>query len=143
MKVYVGQIYSQAGVSFPFSHLMQLWLGGELSRLASPSPAFEARYGADFSMVLRVNASTGAAATSINGPQVYRKDREVEFVVVLAYDVIMSSADGCRVAVRALLDGIEVVFARSGINCDRLRAERESLVSHICTDTTMLTEPWP
>lgn len=73
MDVYLGQIYAEAGASLPFSHVMQVWLGTELSRSAKPSPCFQEKYGADFSVILRVNAVTGSATTEICGPQVFRR----------------------------------------------------------------------
>ena len=52
MKVSIGQIYVEAGVSFPFSHHMQRWLSDRLSELATPGAEFlqYSRYGAAFDL---------------------------------------------------------------------------------------------
>jgi len=40
MRVYVGQIYIQPGINYPFSHIFQKWIGEELTKLIKPSEIF-------------------------------------------------------------------------------------------------------
>jgi len=143
MEVSFGQIYTEVGASFPFSYRMQVWLSKRISRLAAPGPKFVTKYGADFALIVRINAKTRQAGNVIRGPAVFRKTRDVEYVVTLPYDTIIREKDGGRAAMRFLLDGVRDVFAAAQIVAAGMEAKREALIEHICTTPAMLEEPWP
>lgn len=146
MRVSVGQIYTKPGVSFPFSHRMQRWLSEELSRVAgadSASAEFLRRYGVGFELVVRIGADTQIVDNEIRGPTVFKKDRSVEFSVFLPFDVIVASAEGCRVALEYMLDGIRAIFCQAGIDPERLEEKKTFFIERICSDPAMLKTPWP
>ena len=97
MNISVGQIYIEPGVNFPFSHLMQVWLGQQLSALASPTADFVNAYGIDFSLVIRISARKSLKANEIKGPTVFKRTKDVEYTIFLPYETIARSTDGCRV----------------------------------------------
>lgn len=140
MHVWVGQIYVEAGVSFPFSSSMQRALGGELSSLISDESAFVRKYGPQFSLVIRLSARAKRAETEVRGPAVYKRSKTVEYAVFLPFDVIMASEHWCSAALSSLLDAIQVVFAQAGVVAVGLNARRAALVESICSDASMFEE---
>jgi hypothetical protein len=143
MKVYVSQIYIKPGVSFPFSHLMQRWLSAELSSLANHSTDFAKKYGAEYELMIRLSADTQTTENEIRGPTVYKKTKDVEYSLFLPYDVIIKAKGGCRGALEYILNGICRIFKLTGIDPGMLNERRESIITHICSDPTMLDGPWP
>ncbi|WPB77201.1 hypothetical protein KYC5002_50510 [Archangium violaceum] len=143
MRVSIGQIYTKPGVSFPFSHQMQRWLGEELSSATNAAADFKKKYGTGFNLVARVSADTQISDNQIKGPTIFKRDKDVEFTVFLPFDVIVSSAGGCRISVDYLLGGIRSVFQQAGIDLERLDEKKAFILEHICSDPTMLTMPWP
>lgn len=142
MKVFLGQIYGEPGVSFPFSHHMQTWLGNQLSDLATPSSEFLKKYSADFDLMVRVSARTKSAEVEVKGPTVFKKTKDVEYTVFLPYEVIVAAEDGCRAAMDLLMNGIQEVFARAHIEAPEFEAKKASMVEGVCSDAAMLKQPW-
>lgn len=144
MRVSIGQIYIKPGINFPFSHLMQQWLGKELSKAATSSVEFHKKYGEQFNdLTIRVSADTQIVDNVIRGPSVFRKDKEVEYSLFLPFDVIAGTTGGYRVALEFLIDGIRKVFLQAGIDPQKLDGKRASIIKHISDDPTMLSKPWP
>src|SRR5262249_34269143 len=141
MNVHFGQIYGEPGVSFPFSHLFQRRLSREVTALVEPSSKFLKKYGSDFKLIFNVSAKQGLQDNEIRGPSVFRRTKDVEYTVFLAFDVIMRHADAPRHALRFLLKGVCDVFDRLEIDTTRLLDEQEALIEGICSDPTMLAEP--
>ena len=143
MNVYVGQIYIEAGVNFPYSYLWQIWLSDQMSLLTMASAEFVARYGADFKLGIRISARKQLAENEIKGPTVFRKYRNVEYTLFLPYDVIIEAEDGCRVAMEFILKGIQDIFAKANIEAEEFGAKKAFIIDHVCSDATMLKKPWP
>ena len=143
MIVYVSQIYGKPGVSFPFSHLMQGWMTDELSALAKHSTDFASKYGADFNLGVNLSADKNITDNQIKGPAIFKKTKDVEYTLFLPYDVIIQAEGGCRTALGYLLDGIRRIFVLAGVDPTMLDERRDSIITHICSDPTMLNEPWP
>ena len=85
MKIFVGQIYIEVGVTFPFSLRFQRWLGDALSERVETSGQFCARFGANFGLGLRISAKADIEQTEIRGPTVFKRDKDVEYTVFLPY----------------------------------------------------------
>jgi hypothetical protein len=143
MNVSIGQIYIKPGVKFPFSHLMQIRVSDELSALVEMSPEFQSRYGPDYSFIVNVSADTGIVDNLIKGPAVFKRTRDVEYTVFLPYDVIIMAGDGCREAMRFLMAGIRSALKRARLDTTRLDERENAIIESICSDATMLSEPWP
>jgi hypothetical protein len=144
MKISIGQIYIRPGVSFPFSHHMQRWLGEELSRIVNETDVFQKAYGVGFELMVRVSADVGSVSNRIKGPTIFKKTKDVEYTVFLPFDAIVASASGSRcAAVEFLVEGIRSVLQRSGLDVTGLDQKKASIVEYICSEPTMLKEPWP
>jgi hypothetical protein len=143
MKVAVTQIYIEPGVSFPFSYLMQRWLSQELTSLATPTNAFLERNGVDFRLIVYISAKTKAESNEIRGPSVAKKSKAVEYTLFLPYDVIDRSEDRCRAAMTHIVTGIQAIFRLAGIDAEGLDGRRAAILDHVCSEPTMLEEPWP
>ena len=143
MKVGIAQVYTKAGVSFPFSHLMQRFMSQELSAVSGDCDPFRQKYGSEFSLGLWIGADTGIVDNKIVGPGVYKKTKDVEYSVFLPFDTIADASDGCRVAMEFLVSGVRAVFLRVGINPTKLDERTAFIIDHVCSDPTMLKGPWP
>lgn len=144
MNVILTQAYIEPGVKFPFSHVMQAFLDGELSALASPSAAFTKKYGPDFNLVLYLSAKRELTNTEIKGPGIYKKTRDIEYTLFLPFEKVIEQADMCRSALTFLCDGIREVFARVGIVAPEFDAAKQAeLIDHICGAPDMLDGAWP
>lgn len=143
MNIYVAQSYIKPGVSFPFSHLMQRWMSEQLSSVARNFTEFERKHGVGFELMVRLSADVNTTDNVIKGPAVYKKDKDVEYTLFLPYDIIVKTNDECRGALEYLLTGIHRIFELAGIDPGMLEERRESIIAHICSDPTMLDEPWP
>lgn len=143
MRVVVRQIYTRVGISFPFSHLLQVYLTSVLSTLAAASASkFEAKFGAGFELVINVTAVAGTIHTSIKGPTVYKRDHDVEFTLELPFDVVATASDRCAKAVVLLLEGVEAVFSRVALDVGPLQRERAEIAGKVCSDSSMTKGPW-
>jgi hypothetical protein len=143
MNVYVAQSYFKPGAKFPFSHRMQVWMSKELSSLAKHCTEFERKYGAAYELTIQLSADRQTRDNEIRGPAVYKKTKDVEYTLFLPYDVIIESEGGCRSALGYFLNGISRIFELTGIEPAMLDERRGSIITHICSDPTMLDEPWP
>jgi hypothetical protein len=142
MKIVVGQIYKPPGASRPISQHMQIWLGDRLSALATPTPEFLRKYGADFTLIVRVSARSNCANNQIKGPTVFKNSKDVEYTLFLPYDAIIADEGGCRTAMRFLLNGIQEVFTLAHILAEGFEEKKASIVEVVCSDPAMLKKPW-
>lgn len=143
MKVWVGQVYIKPGVNFPFSQRMQGWLSEELSAVSGDGTEFRRKYGDDFELMVRISADTGMAENRVKGPTVFKKTRDVEYVLFLPFDAIVRSLEGCRTAAELLVDGVRAIFQEVGIGVAPLDEKKALIVEHLCSEPTMLKAPWP
>jgi len=138
LQYFFGQIYIVPGISFPFSTDFQLRLSREVTDLVEPSSKFIKKYGSDFKLIFRISAKTRLQDNEIKGPSVYRKDKDVEYVVFLPFDVIATHDDAPKHALRFLLKGVCEVFDLLEIEADRLVDKRDMLIEGMCSDQSML-----
>lgn len=141
MKVWFMQVYTEPGVNFPFSHHFQGRMSREVTALVKPSGKFSEKYGEDFELMFRISAKESLQENLVTGPDVFRKTKDVEYLVFLPFGVIMRHADAPKVALQYLLKGVCDVFDRLEIDTTKLLEKRESLIAGICADPTMLEEP--
>jgi hypothetical protein len=143
MMVSIGQAYIKPGVNFPFSHLMQNWVSEELSSVAEDCVEFQKKYGSEFELIVRISADTQIADNVLKGPTVFRKSKDVEYSVFLPFDTIVKAPEGCRVAMGFLMAGICSVFQKVGIDPTKLDERKAIIIDRVCSDPTMLKQPWP
>ncbi|NJM54748.1 MAG: hypothetical protein HC841_01400 [Verrucomicrobiae bacterium] len=138
MQIHFGQIYIEAGVSFPFSLLFQRRLSDEVNALIIPSTLFVKKYGEDWDLMFRISAKAAIQETEIRGPSVFKKGKDVEYTIFLPFTVIRDSQDTLRTAIEYLFDAIVSVLTKLEFSTGRLIARRGALVDSICSDPTML-----
>jgi hypothetical protein len=139
MKVYFGQIYIQAGISFPFSYVFQNFLGTKVTELIKPSSKFIKRYAEDYSLIFRISAKKELTANEIRGATVYKKDKDVEFSIFLPYTPIIQNEDPNREALKYLFDGIYEVLEKYEINISMLKSEQDKIIDKIMSSPEMFT----
>jgi hypothetical protein len=85
MRIFVGQIYIEPGVTFPFSFGFNKWLGDALSQRIEVSEQFRNKFGAEFGLGIRVSAKQEIDQPEIRGPTVFKRDKDVEFSIFLPH----------------------------------------------------------
>ncbi len=143
MNVDIGQLYIEPGVNFPFSHHMQVLVSEQLSEIAKPTLGFSRRYGESFDLIIRLSARKGTEENVIMGPTVFKKAKDVEYSLFLPYDAIMRAPDSRRAAVVFMLDGIQAVLQKAGVEAEGLPARREAIIERLCSDPMMIRGSWP
>ena len=143
MKVWISQFYLDAAASFSFTHVMQLFVSAELSSVADDCSDFQRKHGPDFELMVRINADAMLSENKIMGPTVFKKTKDVEYVVTLPFGVVTKAPDGRRAAMEFLMAGIRSVFLKVGINPTKLDERAAFIIDHVCSDPTMLKGPWP
>lgn len=141
MKVAFSQIYIEVGANFPFSVHFQRRLSDEVSKLVTPSPKYERKYGADFDLIFRISAKRGLNENELRGPSASKKYKSVDYSVFLPFDLIVASREAPRLAVDYLLNGVADVFDLLEIHKARFLEQRQSLSDVICSDPSMLEKP--
>jgi hypothetical protein len=137
VKIFFGQIYIEAGVDFPFSHVCQALLSKQFTALVVPSTTFVKTYGSDFELMFNVSAKTFIQDNEIRGPTVFRKAKDVEYTIFLPFDVISKSTDVPRTALLFLFRGACSVLESLGIETAKIMEKQGSLIERICADPKM------
>ncbi len=86
MKIFVMQLYTEAGVSFPFTHRFQRYISEAIDSSICLPPSFGERFGNDFKIVFRMNAKDGLGTPVTKGPVVYKKYNNMEYMITLPLD---------------------------------------------------------
>ncbi|GGP73003.1 hypothetical protein [Shewanella algicola] len=138
MRVFVGQIYIQAGVNYPFSHEFQKWVGDELSRLIEPSDAFIEKYSEEFELMFRLSAKAELDEIEIKGPTVFKKDKDIEFTIFLPYQRIsLEEKDSFIEPIKLFLEGVALALEVLSINSSMVRSNSSELVEKIISNGSM------
>ena len=138
MKVSIRQVYIRADVNFPFTFLMQRWVGDQLSLAAGTADSFVKKYGPEFELIINMSAKRGIETNEVRGPTVYRTDKHVEYSVFLPFDSVPNTSDRLHVAMRYLLEGVLTVFKKLRIETHQLEARVDDIVQHVCAHPEML-----
>ncbi|NQV23132.1 MAG: hypothetical protein HQ518_02095 [Rhodopirellula sp.] len=137
MKIYVTQIYIQAGVGFPFTHRFQQFISRELTNRVQLSERFIEQYGEDFDLTFNMVAKSEIADTEIKGPTVFRRDKNVEYTIFLPFDDQTQDSDLLHSIVVKLLAGIVRVLDDLKFDTTRLSGDSLSLADHVVNDPVM------
>ncbi len=73
MKIYIGQIYIEPGVSYPFTHHFQGYLSDLASLDVTGAERFCSEYGDDYDIVFNVSAKAALQSAEIRGPTVFKR----------------------------------------------------------------------
>jgi len=138
MKVWFGQIYTDPGATFPFSHVFQQRLSEAVSSRVQASDLYMDRFGADFELMFRISAKSELESNEVLGPTVYRKTRDVEYTIFLPFSVVMRHNDAPRQAVVFILNGVFAVFESLQISTSPLAESSDEIIESLCADPEML-----
>jgi hypothetical protein len=137
MQIYFGQIYIQVGIFFSFNHLFQRFLGSRITELVEPSPKFIKLYGEDYCLGIRISAKKELTVNEIQGPTVYKKDKDMEFTIFLPYTSIMQNVAPNREALKYLFEGIYEVLEKYEINVSMLKSEQNMIIDKVISSPEM------
>jgi len=141
MRVFVGQIYIQAGVNYPFSHEFQKWVGDELSNLVEPSDAFLEKYSEDFDLMFRLSAKTELNEIEIKGPTIFKKDKDIEFTIFLPYQRIpIEEKDSFKQPIKLFLEGVALALELVRIDSSMVRSDSSELAKKITSNSSMFKD---
>lgn len=78
--------------------------------------------------MLRISAKRGIVVNEIRGPTVFTRDKDVEISIFLPFEQIPMGREFAISALQFLLDGVDDVFVRVGIEGERFRIARGTIV---------------
>jgi len=139
MKVFVGQIYIQPGINFPFSHEFQMRMGEELTKLVKPSNSFLKSYSDDFDVIFRLSAKAEITETEIKGPTVFKKDNDIEFTIFLPYEAGRIKVD-FKQTIRKFLNGVAVALKSLAIDETKVMGNSLELVEKFASNKLMFKQ---
>jgi hypothetical protein len=143
MRVYVTQIYIEAGVYYPFSHHFQNFISDELTKRLTPSDAFISKYAEDFNLIFNMSAKAKIPTAEIKGPTVFRKDKDVEYTIFLPFNIHdVQSSEVYRQTLRLLISSISSVLIDLEIDASQLLRDSEDIVERILSNPKTINENW-
>ena len=132
MNIYVSQIYSEAGVAFPFKQRFQKFLSDKVSESVGVSETFVNRFGSDFDLIFRMSAKQGIVTPEIKGPTVFKRDQDVEFTIFLPFDrAIPMSTTLLSRALSLLISSMTSVLDEQGMDTTSLTKQSESIINGV------------
>lgn len=166
MQVYICMFPVEPGADFPFNHIFQGYMFEQVTSLVEPSPWFSAKYGDDWKLIFRISAnwsldeddtergvklSEAARANlaryrsftseplrlEVRGPTVFKKDKDVEYSIFLPFRRIVESENPPVTALNYIFAGVYSVLEKMQIDTNKLRAEQDRIVEHICSEPKM------
>lgn len=138
MRIAVSQIYIEAGVNYPFTHIFQKYISKELSIIVASSPEFDQKF-PDFTLVINMSAKSDLAGFFVKGPSVYKKTKDVEFSVFLPYFKHDPSDPGSlHEALTLFLEAVASVLETLGSDISELRFRAASIIEHILANPEMI-----
>lgn len=140
MKIYFGQLYIQAGISFPFSSSFQRFLSEEVSKLVEMNPKFEQSYGTEYELMFRISAKKELLTNEICGPTIFKKEKDIEYSIFLPYKFIMEQSNPNKCALEFLFEGIYTVLDLYEINTSRLKIEQNKIINKIISSSNMFKD---
>ncbi len=139
MRVYVTQIYIEVGIEYPFSHRFQRWIGEQLSKRITPSPAFVSKYGDDYDLTFNISAKATLSEPEVIGPTVFRSDKDVEYTIFLPYvDCDPNRQDSYVVVFRHILESAVAVLKGLAIDVWKIVEDTDELINGLSTEAGMI-----
>ena len=139
MKIFVGQIYIEPGVAYPFSHHFQIWISEELTKRIRPSTKFINAYSDDYNLIFNLSAKSKILEPEIKGPTVFKDDKDVEFTIFLPYEIFeLPEKDEYEQPLILLFSCIVQVLQSLGMDVSRLERDAASLIKQARSDPSMI-----
>jgi hypothetical protein len=139
MHVYFSQGYYE-DQSFPFSGDFQIFLSDWITKNVRASAKFVADYGEDWNLFFTISADSGIKTSEINGPGIEKKARDVEYSIVLPYDVILKSKSVNHSCLEHLMQAICSTLESQDIDTAKIKRAQSKVIDKICNDPSMFEE---
>ena len=85
MNVHINQFFTEPGFAYPFTGIFVGWMELEVSKRIQASKKFLEKYSKDHGLCFFLDARPGIAAPHLNGPTVRKRDKEVQFSIILPH----------------------------------------------------------
>ena len=141
MTILFTQIYTEADVNFPFSNDLLRFLDESVSNVTDPSTFYVNKFGNDFKIRIYINAQSNKLKNEIRGPRVYRKTKDIEYVIVLPYTVINKHSDHRQIALDFLFQGVIEILNQMEIDTHNLSEKVKTLIATILSNKLMFEDP--
>lgn len=139
MIIFIGQIYTKVGITFPFSLRFQKWLGDALSTRVEASEHFTKQFGKSFALGIRISAKDGILTPEIKGPTVFKKDKTVEFTIFLPHASLdYHDQKVIDALLGKLLDSVVLVLSQIGLNPTTIVTGKNLLITEFHNDPLLL-----
>ncbi len=140
MDIVLSQFYIEAGANFPFTHVFQQKISREISKLVETTEEFTSKYGADFTIIIRISAKTLIDAIEFRGPTIFKRDKDVEYTMFLPYTPLaneVANSGSYEAPFHNILEGAAECPERLGLECSKLRAEFSGITRRFLDDKTI------
>lgn len=138
MKIYIGQIYPEQGVNYPFSAYFQRWLAQEITKRVQPSEQFLSVYGDNYDLIFRLSAKSRIEVPEIKGPTNFKRSKNVEYTVFLPCGHESQNRTDCYHAMSLLMDCIVDVLKRYCIDTTKIVNDHILLLVEMDVDPAMI-----
>lgn len=140
MNVYVGQIYIEPGVKFPFSIAFQQRISAQLTELVDGWGKNTAHYSDDFDLIFRLSSKSDIEEVEIRGPTIFKRDKSVEYSIFIPFKLLGNSKlrDYYNIII-CLIDSIRSVFFKLGIDDKNLQNKSLKIAGDIVNDPEMFS----
>jgi len=139
MKIFVSQIYIEAGIAFSFSHHFQVWISDQFTSRVKPSKEFIEVYGEDYNIIFRMSAKTKITRPQIKGPSVFKKTKDVEYAIFLPHGGGKDDDTKCHEkALDYLFESIVSILESLGIDATNVVRDSFDLIGQIIANPAML-----
>jgi hypothetical protein len=143
MRIYVGQIYIEPGVWYPFTQEFQEYLSELATQDTTGTERFCGKYGDDFDIVFNISAKAALRIAEVKGPTVFKRDKTVEYTFFLPYDKQAPvEAELLVDVVRVLLANMNTVLSNLGMTTNRIANDSDDIAKNIVRDPRMTTSEW-
>ena len=139
MKIFVGQIYSEVGASFPFATKFQIYIGEQLTKYVQPSELFLKKYSEEYELMFRMSSKSSITEIEIKGPTVFKKANDVEFSIFLPFDKNENyKATRYEKPLKQLIEGIISVLQNMEIDTSDISKNAPVWIKHILSTPEMI-----
>ena len=141
MKVFIGQIYVEVGVSFPFSLAFQKWLGEEVTSRVEWSGDYARSFTEEYKIGFRISAKKNINTLEIKGPTIFKKDKSIEFTLFLPFKqeiADVGSIEACADAFAIVLEGISQCLLLLGLPTDKIQHAKPALLKFFKSDQRLI-----
>ena len=138
MRIFVGQIYIQPNINYPFSHIFQKWIGEELTKLVKPPELFLKKYSDEFNVIFRLSAKSEIDKAEIRGPTIFKKDKDIEFTIFLPHNGKPANKhEDCKQPLEIFFDCVVKVLESLSVDGSEIKKHIAELVDKAISDETM------